>query len=296
LNPGISSTFPWLSTIAQNYQEYKFHGLIFEFRSLITDFVTSGAPGVMVMATNYNADQVPYNSRIAMENSEYATSVKPTRDLIHGVECATGQTVLNQLYVRTGSVPTGQDLRLYDLGLTQIATQGNPVQDIGEIWVSYCVEFFKPLLAADLGAGISYAHAGRSTFSSASPLGTIGLVNQTNLNISIAGSIIAWAASPGQKFLCQLAWGGSVAGVATYPGITLGNAVFTGNYNNQGTPFEYGPQAGVSTKNMVESFLILSTTSYAGDVLNINVDGTGVFPTGSTTIDIVITEVDSSAT
>ena len=47
LNPGVSQTFPWLSTIAASYQQYKFHGLIFEFRPLITDFVTGGAPGVI---------------------------------------------------------------------------------------------------------------------------------------------------------------------------------------------------------------------------------------------------------
>jgi hypothetical protein len=53
LNPGLADTFPWLSTVASSYQEYKFHGLVFEFRSLITDFVTGGAPGVIIMATNY---------------------------------------------------------------------------------------------------------------------------------------------------------------------------------------------------------------------------------------------------
>jgi hypothetical protein len=296
LNPGMSQTFPWLSTIAQNYQEYKFHGLIFEFRPLITDFVTSGAPGVMVMATNYNSDQVAYTSRVAMENSEYAVSVKPTRELVHGIECGPGQTVLPQLYVRTGTVPVGQDLRLYDLGLTQIATQANPTQDIGELWVSYCVEFFKPILAADIGANISYAHAGRSTFSAANPLGTIGLVNQTNMTITITSTTITFPAQTGQKYLVELSWGGSVAGVATYPGVTFTNCAATGNYNNQGTAFEYGPQGGITTKNMVNTFLVVSTTTYAGQLITITFDGTGVYPTGSTTIDIVVTEVDSSAT
>jgi len=94
LNPGNSKTFPWLSTIAQNYQQYKIHGIIFEFRPLITDFVTAGSPGVVVMATNYNANAAPYDTKQEMENSEFAVSVKPTNALIHGVECAKGETVL----------------------------------------------------------------------------------------------------------------------------------------------------------------------------------------------------------
>jgi len=296
LNPGMSQTFPWLSTIAQNYQEYKFHGLIFEFRPLITDFVTSGAPGVMVMATNYNADLAPYSSRVAMENSEYAVSVKPTKDLIHGIECGLGQTVLPQLYIRTGSVATGQDLRLYDLGLTQIATQSNPIQDLGELWVSYCVEFFKPVLAADVGAGVSYAHIGRSSFSSANPLGTVGVNVQSNFTITTNSTSLTWAAVTGSKWLVMINWGGSVAGVTTYPGITFTNAAATGNYNNQGTAYEYGPQGGVTAKNMTNSFLVVSNAAYAGQNVVVTFDGTGVYPTGSTTIDIVVTEVDASST
>jgi hypothetical protein len=296
LNPGMSQTFPWLSTIAQNYQEYRFHGLIFEFRPLITDFVTSGAPGVMVMATNYNADATAYTSRIQMENSEYAVSVKPTRDLIHGVECNSSQTVLNQLYVRTSTPPVGQDLRMYDLGLTQIATQSNPVQNLGELWVSYCVEFFKPIIPSDLGAGVSYWHAGRSTFSSANPLGTIGVTVNSNFTVTTTSTSLTWAAVTGQKYLININWGGSVAGVATYPGVTFTNCSATGNYNNQGTPYEYGPNGGITTKNMYNSFLVVANTTYAGQTITITFDGTGVYPTGSTTVDLVVAEVDSSAT
>lgn len=296
LNPGMANTFPWLSTIAQNYQEYRFHGLIFEFRPLITDFVTSGAPGVIVMATNYNADAPAYTSRVAMENSEYAVSVKPTRELVHGVECQSAQTVLPQLYVRTNTPPVGQDLRMYDLGLAQIATQANPTQNLGELWVSYCVEFFKPVLPSDLGAGVDYFHSGRSTFSSANPLGTIGVTVTGNFSVTTTSTTLSWIATPTKKYLVNLNWGGSVAGVATYPGITFTNASATGNYNNQGTPYEYGPNGGITTKNMFNSFLVVSQAAYAGQSITITLDGTGVYPTGSTTIDIVIAEVDSSAT
>jgi len=99
LNPGISQTFPWLSSIAANYQEFKFHGIIFEFRPLITDYVTSGAPGVVVLATNYNADVVNYTTKQQMENSEFAVSIKPTMPVIHGIECADDQTTIPHRYV-----------------------------------------------------------------------------------------------------------------------------------------------------------------------------------------------------
>jgi hypothetical protein len=171
LNPGVSKTFPWLSVIAQNYQQYKFHGVIFEFRPLITDFVTNGAPGVVIMATNYNADAVIYNTKQEMENSEYAVSVKPTRELLHGIECDSNQTTISELYVRTGAPPAGQDLRLYDLGNFQFATQVNPIQNLGELWVSYCVEFFKPILPTDVGGNVLSAFTTRTTITNPTPFG-----------------------------------------------------------------------------------------------------------------------------
>jgi len=69
----------------------------------VTDFVTNGAPGVVIMAANYNADAKNYTTKQEMENSEYAVSVKPTRDLIHGIECATDHTIataLHQIWIR----------------------------------------------------------------------------------------------------------------------------------------------------------------------------------------------------
>lgn len=218
LNPGISTTFPWLSTIAQNYQEYKFHGVIFEFRPLITDFVTNGAPGVVVMATNYNADAPPYDTKQSMENSEYAVSVKPTRELMHGVECATVQTVLPQLYVRSGNPPAGQDLRLYDLGNFQFATQTNPIQNLGELWVSYCVEFFKPILPTDVGGNVLSGYVDRGLATPAAPFGTVARTAPTgDLLLTIGTTSLTWFAQPGNYYYVSIFWEGSAAVAITQP-------------------------------------------------------------------------------
>jgi len=53
LNPGLASSFPWLSTIAQQYQEYTWKGVIFEYVSTSGDVVASSntALGTVMMAT-----------------------------------------------------------------------------------------------------------------------------------------------------------------------------------------------------------------------------------------------------
>jgi len=208
LNPGLATSFPWLSTIAANYQQYRFHGLMFEFRSEITDFVTSGAPGIIVMTTNYNADQNAFTSRQEAENAEFAVSAKPTLSLAHLIECSPNETAQKLYNIRVAPVPTGQDLRLYDYGLTQIITQNNPSQVMGEVWVTYCVEFFKPILALenslDTASGI---HAYRTSAVTAAPLGTIQIIRTGTLPVSISGTVLTvTGAVPGGTYSIELAW------------------------------------------------------------------------------------------
>lgn len=170
LNPGSELTFPWLSSIATGYQQYRFHGLIFEFRPLITDFVASGAPGVVVMTTNYNPDDSAYGSRQEAENADFAVSTKPTLGLMHMIECSSEITQFTWYNVRAGEVPSK---RAYDWGNFQFISQNNPSQNLGELWVSYCVEFIKPILPITRGVFRDYStHCYRYDVTSAAPLGT----------------------------------------------------------------------------------------------------------------------------
>lgn len=157
LNPGITTTFPWLSQIAPSFEQYKMRGLVFEFKSTSADTVLSGAAstalGTVIMATQYNALDTPFTNKFEMENWEYSTSVKPSSNCYHPVECAPSQTPVSLLYIRTGE-PIG-DERLYDLGNFNIAVQGmqntsgDQLATIGELWCTYEIELYKPKFVQD---------------------------------------------------------------------------------------------------------------------------------------------------
>jgi len=292
LNPGIASTFPWLSTIAENYQEYKFHGIIFEFRPLITDFVTSGAPGVIVMATNYNADVPQYVNKQQMENSEYAVSVKPTSNLIHGIECETSQTILPQRYIRSGAVPSGQDLRLYDTGNFQFATQSNPNQNLGELWVSYCVEFFKPVLPVTSGGNIISAHVQRTgTNSTTSPLGTTTIGAFGTLGLIVSNFSVAFSAINTTLYLVELVWSGTTTLVIA-PNLSQTGLSFQGLFNGDTDIAVFAPVNSATTSRYICSFIVKATTS--GPVSFTLGNGGTVPSTGN--LDIFVTEIDSTIT
>ena len=260
LNPGMAKTFPWLSTIAQNYQQYKFHGVIFEFRPLITDFVTNGAPGVVVMATNYNADAPAYTTKQEMENSEYAVSVKPTRELIHGIECDIQQTSVSQLYVRSGTPVVGQDLRLYDLGSFQFATQVNPIQNLGELWVSYCVEFFKPILPGDVGGNVLSAVNNRGSVTLAAPFGTVSNGFFGDLDLVVTGTTATWTAQPGNLYELIVVWSTGVATMATFGPPTLSGVSIVNPIN------QLSPEIGVASAAKTWSLVVRCTNLVPGSV------------------------------
>lgn len=151
INPGNEQLFPWLATIAPSYSQYRFNGLVFEFRTMSSDITAGGALGTVVMATDYDAIDSPYVDKITMENSQYAVSSKPSRSMMHAIECDPSITTQKLYYTRDGSLDNtaNSDTRFYDMGLFQIATKGLPGtagQVMGELWVTYDVSFYKPEL------------------------------------------------------------------------------------------------------------------------------------------------------
>jgi hypothetical protein len=150
INPALPGTFPWLSQLAANYEEYTIKQLIFTFRSTVTDFVASnGQVGTVLMATQYNANDAPFASKSEMLEYAGAASCKVSQPMLSGVECDPAQLSGSQgKYTRSGPVPPDEDIKTYDVGTLNIATSNTPAQfnnqAIGELWVSYTVELRKP--------------------------------------------------------------------------------------------------------------------------------------------------------
>ena len=179
INPGLSASFPWLSGVADNYEEYSFSGVIYEFKSLSGDYNASTSLGAVIMATTYDSLNPVFPDKKIMENHEYANSDKPSNTFVHPVECSRMLNPISQLYVRSASVPSGADQRLYDLGNFQIATVGNPVTTVlGELWVTYEVCLYKPRLVIGIGYTVNSDHWQLGSITSANPLGTTSVLQQ----------------------------------------------------------------------------------------------------------------------
>lgn len=151
INPGVVTTFPWLSRLAVNYEQYKLLGLVFEFKTTCGSAVssTNNALGVVIMSTQYDAVEPPFLSKVEMEAYMFTSSAVPSESQLHAVECKRTSAAIPVPYVRTIDGAVG-DIRMYDWGLFQIATSGMQANNItiGELWVTYHFEFIKPRLPA----------------------------------------------------------------------------------------------------------------------------------------------------
>jgi hypothetical protein len=147
LNPTDVNTFPWLSKIADLFDQWEPHGIVFEFHTTSSTFNgTSQALGAVIMATDYDINDPAYPSKQIMENADYACSSVPSSNLLHGVECDPKERPLDVMY----TTPRAGQLNFSTLGNFQIATAGCSTAGttLGELWVSYDITFYKKQLVS----------------------------------------------------------------------------------------------------------------------------------------------------
>lgn len=133
-NPGLASTFPWLSKIASRYDKYRFTRLRFEYRSV----AATSTSGVAMMSFDYNAlDPLPSSKLIQSQTIPNAeNNVWVNNDLVVPTDNA-------WRFVRQGTV-ANSDLKTYDLGNMVLSTIYGNGAITGELYVEYTVELEKP--------------------------------------------------------------------------------------------------------------------------------------------------------
>jgi len=184
INPGLSTMFPWLSSVAPNYESYKFKRLHFKY----VPSCSTSATGVVYLTVEFDPqDSIPTSERQIASYDGAVTGSVWTR---HEYNCAARNLHKRSSYfVRNGTVPDNE-LQLYDVGYVIGATSGNADNSLlGKLWVEYEVELITPQLN-DLAVGNSL-----SLFSTGA--GKVIPVNTGNAPLvsSINGSVITYTAT-----------------------------------------------------------------------------------------------------
>jgi len=301
INPGLVATFPWVSAIAQSFEQYRVRGMVFEFKSTSSNAILSGATssalGTIIMATSYNPQTNDFVDKRTMENYQYASSNNPSKTFYHPIECARAQTPINELYVRVGSVPVGQDARLYDLGTFFIATIGQQANGgvLGELWVTFEIEFLKPKLISSLGLNILSDHWTATSYNNInywlgaipSPFSTLGLTLSTALGLNVIS--FPNTVQDG-TFLFDFIWSGTSSVTVTAPVPTFFNCVNPPVLLGGVTGFVESPQSGTA---LVRRFNITMVVRILGPSATITFGGGASLPIGlPMTFDLIATQME----
>lgn len=160
VNPGMKASFPWLSRIAGNFQQYKIRGMVYHYIPTSGSAVasTNNALGSVMMQTTYRASDGPPLSKVTMLNEYWSNEAMPSETFAHPIECNPDENPFNVQYVRSQAVPAEDNRLLYDLGTTYVAVSGQQASNVvlGDLWVTYEVELKKPVLETNVVSNGDY--------------------------------------------------------------------------------------------------------------------------------------------
>jgi hypothetical protein len=160
IQPGIASTFPWLSSIANTHQRYRFTKLKFTY----VPVASTSERGRVALAFSIDPlDVDPINST---ELFQYPNSKECSVWAEESLEVNL-TTRSSTLFTRVGYV-ADTDIKTYDLGKLYVATSLNAVGDIplGQLFVDYEVELHTPKPAACPAAAVTDITPGSTLFGS----------------------------------------------------------------------------------------------------------------------------------
>jgi hypothetical protein len=283
ISPSSTSLFPWLSGIAKQFEQYRFLGLAFEFKSTSADALnsTNTALGTIGLVTQYDATEPTFYNKQQFEAYQGAQVTKPSESILHLVECAPGTTVLNKLYVQNDS-NANEDPRFQQLGVLNLMTRGMQVDNanIGELWVTYHIRLSKPKLNMFGTNTPSMSYWPQVVSSSTNPYGAgtttgIGSLKATMSNL---GVLTFSKDNPNGNYLVVTVWKGTGATTETFvtPTITGGGTfknLFSTNGSTVGDTYYAAAGFGNSTPNRIMVVSFTANNIYSDAVLSLNQTG-----------------------
>jgi len=152
LNPGLTTSFPWLGNVAVAYEQYRWKKLRFRYRTRRG----TATSGTIYMTTQLNSADPPFATKEEMYAYSGTRSTSAWLDM--ECDCMLGRSdYLKKYFVRSGPLGVTADVQLYDSGnFTFVGMADSDNLYVGELLVEYEVELYNPKSnIADVGSGFN---------------------------------------------------------------------------------------------------------------------------------------------
>jgi len=162
VQPGLQTTFPWLSNMATNWENYKFNRIGFRYVSRSSTAFT----GSVSIAPDYDASDTPPTSYQELSSYQNVVSDAPWKDFVCQLSPRSTTLVGNSRYIRLGALSNNEDIKLYDVANLQVATVGQAnTAVVGELWVEYDItlqipQIQTPEVVSNVSAGQYFSQTG----------------------------------------------------------------------------------------------------------------------------------------
>lgn len=308
INPGLVGSFPWGSTIANNFVHYHIKNIEFTYVSQSASALdsTNTALGKVLFRYQYDPTFPIDSSVLQMQNSSGCHTIAPYHALKYPITVGGGSYPRT---VRSGPRPAGTDLRMYDYGYLEVATQGQQAvsTNLGSLWVTYDIDYLEANYVQGLvGNTLLTAHLRTAVadFTTALPLGATAAgaplpVLNNNLDVLIdtaTGTVSLPEFVETGRFMVYIRWGGANTAAITLPGLSFANAAYI-NDVFEGTnlsseyamvPFDAGTSGWMSAQ------FIFEVTAPGNLIASFTMDGTGNLPTGPRTLEMWVLQYNGT--
>jgi hypothetical protein len=193
INPGNSTTFPWLSKIAVLFERYQFEQLEFYFQHDVSQYASQGQTGLVLLSCLFDAGSSSPTSKTQIEASFPHVICMPNQNSLLRIPVSKLHPKGYPLYVRPGQLPGGSDIKTFDAGNLFVTVQGMVgAGEVGELHVRGRVKLIDRILDSSLTAvapnnqfvvfnstaGESLTTAtGKTLLYAGTQVGSIGVVN-----------------------------------------------------------------------------------------------------------------------
>jgi hypothetical protein len=142
LNPGLADVFPWLSTQAAKWEQYKCHKL----NAIWLPIASANTQGDAYISPNYNAQDPSPVTEQQCANNKDTVSERCWERFVCRLNPQSMMALGPRRFTRPCAV--AGDLKTFDVGSLVVATvnqlTASPQPAVGKLWLDYDFEFFTP--------------------------------------------------------------------------------------------------------------------------------------------------------
>lgn len=162
INPGLSDSFPWLSTLAANYDQYEVHRIHYEY----VPGLSASTTGFMYMVPDYDVTDTEPLGIQQLANQMGAVSTPVWSPINMQVRKKAAMSVGPRRFIRQAN--TASDNRLSDVAVVRLASSGltGGLADVlpCQVWVSYEITLSAPQILVSRGSTIGATRTGTKSY------------------------------------------------------------------------------------------------------------------------------------